>query len=154
VVFVPALTGLGAPYWDPHARGLFSGLTRGTTRAHLARAALEGIALQNCDLLTAMQKDLGRALPALNVDGGASANNLLMQIQSDLLGRKLRRPVLRETTSLGAVFVAGLGASLWSGLQDLKETWKLDREFQPKAPIPYRKETLRLWDKAIERTLL
>lgn len=154
VVFVPALTGLGAPYWDPHARGLFTGLTRGTTRAHLARATLEGIALQNADLLAAMQKDLGRRLPALNVDGGASANNLLMQIQSDLLGRKLRRPVLRETTSLGAVFVAGLGAGIWSSLEDLKKTWKLDREFHPEAPPIYRKQTLALWEKAVQRTLL
>ena len=154
VVFVPALTGLGAPYWDPHARGLFTGLTRGTTRAHLARAALEGIALQNSDLLAAMQKDLGRTLPALNVDGGASANNLLMQIQSDLLGRKLRRPVLRETTSLGAVFVAGLGAGIWTSLEDLKKTWKLDREFLPEAPITYRKQTLDLWKKAVDRALL
>ena len=109
VMFVPALTGLGAPYWDANATGLFTGITRGTNRAHMARAVLEGIAFQNAEILTAMQNDLGKPIVQLNVDGGASANNLLMQFQSDILGVELKRPRYLETTSLGAVFAAGFG---------------------------------------------
>src|SRR5262249_8478219 len=130
-VFVPALTGLGAPYWDPDVTGMFSGLTRGTTRAHLARAVLEGIAFQNADILTAMQRDLGRPLTTLNVDGGAAKNNLLLQIQADILGVELTRPMITETTSLGAIFAAGLGAGIWSDLNDITKTWKKDRSFKP-----------------------
>src|SRR5262249_7226411 len=131
VVFVPALTGLGAPYWDASATGMFTGLTRGTTRAHMARAVLEGIAFPNAEILVAMQKDYGKPLGSLNVDGGASANDLLMQFQSDVLGVELRRPKYLETTSLGAVFAAGLGAGIWTDMEEIEKTWKEDRRFKP-----------------------
>ena len=151
VMFVPALTGLGAPYWDPNATGLFTGLTRGTTQAHLARAVLDGIALQNADILTAMQKDLGKPLTSLNVDGGAAANNLLMQIQADVLGVTLRRPRYLETTSLGAVFAAGLGAGLWTDLSDVEKTWKEDRRFEPAIAVSEREARLESWHIAVAR---
>lgn len=154
VYFVPALTGLGAPYWDPKATGTVTGITRGTTRAHLARAALEGIALQNADLLQAMQNDLGRPINALNVDGGASANTLLMQLQSDFLGTKLRRPQFTETTSLGAIFTAGLGAKVWNSIQDIEKTWKLDREFTPQLESGLRTQKIKEWHLAVSRALL
>ncbi len=154
VVFVPALTGLGAPYWNPHATGMFTGITRGTTQAHLARAILEGIALQNCDILTAMGKDLGKPVTSLGVDGGAAANNLLMQFQSDVLGVELRRPKFLETTSLGAVFAAGLGAGLWSDLAEIEKTWKQDRIFKPVMADGERGETLARWEKAVARVNL
>ncbi len=154
VVFVPALTGLGAPYWDPNATGMLTGLTRGSTKAHIARAVLEGIAFQNADILTAMQKDMGKSLASLNVDGGASANNLLMQFQSDILGVKLRRPKFRETTSLGAVFAAGLGAGLWTDLSDVERTWKEDRSFEPQFGDKERREALDRWHVAVQRTML
>ncbi len=154
VVFVPALTGLGAPYWDPQATGLFTGITRGTTHAHMARAVLEGIAFQNADILLAMQKDLGRPLEQLNVDGGASANNLLMQFQSDVLGVKLRRPKYIETTSLGAVFAAGLGAGLWTDLSEIERTWQEDRSFEPQMTSKSREEALTRWHGAVARTIL
>jgi len=152
VVFVPALTGLGAPYWDPNATGMFTGITRGTTRAHMARAVLEGIAFQNVDILNAMQKDMGKPLVHLNVDGGASANNLLMQFQSDVLGVKLRRPEYLETTSLGAVFAAGLGAGIWTDLTDIEKTWKEDRTFVPKFEDVDRQKAMSQWHRAIART--
>jgi glycerol kinase len=151
VVFVPALTGLGAPHWDANATGLFTGLTRGTTRAHMARAVLEGIALQNADILAAMQKDLGKPLASLNVDGGASANNLLMQFQADILKTNLRRPKYLETTSLGAVFAAGLGAGMWTDLSDIERTWKMDREFKPSIPDGERERILANWRVAVSR---
>ena len=153
VVFVPALTGLGAPYWDPQATGIFSGLTRGTTRAHMARAVLEGIAFQNADILTAMQKDMGRPLAHLNVDGGASANNLLMQFQADILGVPLRRPKYLETTSLGAVFAAGLGAGIWTDLSDVEATWKQDRLFEPQMGEKEREIAMKGWHGAVGKTL-
>src|SRR6185437_8632753 len=121
----------GAPHWDPLATGMFTGITRGTQQAHLARAVLEGIAFQNADILTAMQNDLGKPLSHMNVDGGASANNLLMQFQANILGIQLHRPKYLETTSLGAVFAAGLGAGIWTDLSDIEKTWKKDRSFQP-----------------------
>jgi len=154
VVFVPALTGLGAPYWDPAATGMFTGITRGTTRAHFARAVLEGIAFQNADILTAMQKDLGKPLTSLNVDGGASANNLLMQFQSDILGIELRRPKYLETTSLGAVFAAGLGAGIWTDLPDIEKTWIEDRKFAPMIGSKERESSLTRWHSAIARVSL
>lgn len=154
VVFVPALTGLGAPYWNPDATGMFTGITRGTTRAHVARAVLEGVAFQITDLLTAMQKDLGKKLTGLNVDGGASANNLLMQFQSDILGVKLRRPQYLETTSLGAIFAAGLGAGIWTSLKQVEKTWKEDRTFTPTITAIERKKELARWTKAVERVNL
>lgn len=151
VVFVPALTGLGAPHWDAGATGMFTGITRGTNRGHMARAVLEGIAFQNVDILTAMQKDLGAPLASLNVDGGASANNLLMQFQADVLGVKLRRPKYLETTSLGAVFAAGLGAGLWSDLVDIEKTWKEDRLFKPEMAPADRESAMARWNTAVGR---
>ena len=153
VVFVPALTGLGAPYWDPTATGMFTGITRGTTQAHMARAVLEGIAFQNADVISAMQMDLGKPLTHVNVDGGASANNLLMQFQSDILGLPLKRPKYLETTSLGAIFAAGLGAGIWTDLTDIENTWKEDRTFNPEITIEERGKTLKLWRQAIGRVM-
>jgi glycerol kinase len=150
-VFVPALTGLGAPYWNAGATGMLTGITRGTTRGHIARAILEGIAFQNADILTAMQKDMGKSLESLNVDGGASANNLLMRFQADILGVKLRRPKYLETTSLGAVFAAGLGAGLWTDLADIEQTWKEERSFEPSMTPEVREQTMLRWRKAIGR---
>lgn len=152
VSFVPAMTGLGAPYWDPHARGLISGLTRGSNRAHLARAVLEGIAFQNVELLLAMEKDLGAKLKTLNVDGGASKNNLLMQIQADLLGRITRRPRVVDTTLLGAVFAAGIGAGIWKDFNRIRDAWSLDQEFRPTGSEESRKERLQEWRKAVNRS--
>jgi len=153
VVFVPAMTGMGAPYWDPNATGMFTGITRGTTRAHMARAVLEGIAFQNADILEAMQKDLGKPLTALNVDGGASANNLLMQFQADVLGVRLRRPKYLETTSLGAVFAAGLGAGIWTDVSDIEKTWKEDRLFDPAFSAKEREDSMKRWKVAVGKTL-
>ena len=152
VTFVPALAGLGAPYWNPHARGIFTGITRGTTKAHFARAVLEGIAFQNVDLLTAMQKDVGKKLKGLNVDGGAAANNLLMQLQADYLGVTLSRPNDLETTSLGAVFAAGLGVGIWKTPAEVKKSWKKDRDFKPKLPAAERAKNLRRWADAVKRS--
>jgi glycerol kinase len=152
VVFVPALTGLGAPYWDPHATGMFTGITRGTTRAHLARAVLEGIAFQNSDILNAMQKDVGKSIVSLNVDGGAAANDLLMQFQADILNIRLRRPKYLETTGIGAVFAAGLGAGMWTDLSDIEKTWKEDRCFEPRFQEKERKAAMARWQLAVART--
>ena len=131
VVAVPALAGLGAPYWRPEARGLLWGLSRGTTRAHIARAALEGIALQNCDLLAAMEADAGLRLGSLRVDGGAAQNDLLMQLQADLLGVALQRPQMLESTALGAVLLAGLGVGVWRSLGEVTQARRVDRVFRP-----------------------
>ncbi len=154
VVFVPALTGLGAPHWAASATGLLTGLTRGSTRAHIARAVLEGIAFQIGDLLEAMQKDAAKALMSLNVDGGAAANALLMQFQSEILGVKLKRPKDLETTSLGAVFAAGLGAGVWSDIGQVKESWKPDREFEPTWRQGQREQELKRWRRALDQALL
>ena len=131
VVAVPALAGLGAPHWRPEARGLISGLTRGTTKAHLARAVLEGIALQIADLLHAMQTDAGVPVRAMKVDGGASANDLLMQFQADVLGVEIVRPALVETTALGAALLAGISAGIWKDTRDAARAWKEERRFTP-----------------------
>ncbi|MGQ0846078.1 MAG: glycerol kinase GlpK [Sporichthyaceae bacterium] len=133
VVFVPALTGLGAPYWDPDARGLIAGLTRGTTKAHLVRATLEAIAFQVRDVVTAMVEDARLPLAVLTVDGGASANNVLCQLQADQLAVPVRRPEVLETTALGAAFLAGLGAGVWASTAELADVWRLDRRFEPGA---------------------
>jgi glycerol kinase len=154
VTFVPALTGLGAPYWDPQATGLLTGLTRGTSRGHIARAVLEGIAFQNADILVAMQKDLGKPIASVKVDGGASANNLLMQFQTDILGVNLRRPKYLETTSLGAVFAAGLGAGVWTDLADIETTWKEERTFSPNFDARQREEAMNRWSQAVARATL
>lgn len=135
VVFVPALTGLGAPDWDPSARGTILGITRGTTRAHLARATLEAIAFEVRDVVDVMTTEAGVALPELSVDGGASANNLLCQLQADQLGVPVRRPTVTETTGLGAAFLAGLGTGVWSSTTELATTWQLDARFAPAAGV-------------------
>jgi glycerol kinase len=131
VVFVPALTGMGAPHWDPHARGAIVGITRGTTRAHLARATLEAIAFEVRDVVDIMVSEAGLEVPELSADGGASANDLLMQLQADQLGVPVRRPVVTETTALGAAFLAGLGTGVWGSTEELARTWALDRRFEP-----------------------
>jgi glycerol kinase len=147
VVFVPALTGLGAPHWDPHARGTILGITRGTTRAHVVRATLEAIAFEVRDVLETMPSD---STP-LRVDGGAAANDLLCQIQADQLGRVVQRPRIVETTGLGAAFLAGLGVGVWDSTDDLRETWQLDRSFDPAADRTAADAAHALWLKAVER---
>ena len=151
VVAVPSLAGLGAPHWNANARGLIWGMTRGTTRAHIARAVLEGIALQNVDVLKAMEADLGRPLVELKVDGGASANGLLMQMQSDFLDTRIIRPAMTDTTALGAALFAGLGAGLFSSLDTVRETWKADATFEPSMDSARRTEHIQLWKEAINR---
>ncbi len=151
VVVVPALAGLGAPHWRPDARGLISGLTRGTTKAHLARAVLEGIALQIVDLLGAMQKDAGMPLRVLKVDGGAAANDLLMQYQADLLGTEIVRPKLVETTALGAALLAGLAVQVWKTKDEAKRAWTEDRRFTPSLDKAVVADHLARWNKAVER---
>jgi glycerol kinase len=151
VEFVPALTGLGAPYWDPFARGLISGLTRGSTKAHLARATLDAMALQNMDILLAMQKDLGKKLRSIKVDGGATANHLLMQLQADYLGQSVLRPRVTESTSAGAAYLAGLGAGIWRDTSELRQVWQLDREFQSAISPAERKKRVLSWRRAVER---
>jgi glycerol kinase len=131
VIVVPAFAGLGAPHWRPEARGAITGLTRGTTRAHIARATLEGIALQNVDILRAMERDSGRALSILKVDGGAAANDLLMQFQSDVLGVAISRPAFVESTAMGAAFLAGMGVGVWKTADQIREVWKEQRRFWP-----------------------
>jgi glycerol kinase len=147
VVFVPALTGLGAPHWDPHARGTILGITRGTMRAHVVRATLEAIAFEVRDVLETMPSD---STP-LRVDGGAAANDLLCQIQADQLGRVVQRPRIVETTGLGAAFLAGLGVGVWDSTDDLRETWQLDRSFDPAADRTAADAAHALWLKAVER---
>lgn len=154
VEFVPALTGLGAPHWDPKARGIISGLTRGVTKAHLARATLEAMALQNAEVLLAMQKDLKSNLKKLKVDGGASQNNLLMQIQADYLNTPIERPKSVETTSLGAAFLAGLGVGLWKNTQEIKKIWLLDQGFKSQMTSPKRKQRFESWKLAIKKARL
>ena len=131
LILVPAFTGLGAPHWDPSARGLLIGLTRGTGRAHIARAALEAIALQVSDVLTTLQSDLGRPLQTLRVDGGAARNALLMQLQADIAGLVLQRAAQPETTALGAALLAGLGAGVWQNLDAVRQLWQQDQQFYP-----------------------
>ena len=154
VEFVPALTGLGAPHWAPDARGILAGLTRGTERGHIARATLDAMALQNADILGAMEKDLGKRMKPLRVDGGAAANNLLMQIQADVLGRKLIRPQLIETTVAGACYLAGLGVGMWQSPAELREIWQVEREFKVEMKVAARHKRLKSWRKALDRTLL
>ena len=134
VYVVPAFTGLGAPYWDMYARGAIFGLTRGTGRNHIIRAALESIAYQTCDVLHAMEEDTGLPLRELRVDGGASANNFLMQFQADIVDRTIRRPMIRETTALGAAYLAGLATGVWRDLDDIRSQWTLDRLYEPQMP--------------------
>ena len=150
VYLVPAFTGLGAPYWDMYARGTMVGMTRGTTRCHLIRAALESIAYQTRDVLDAMTRDTGIALSGLKVDGGASANNLLMQFQSDVTNTIVRRPRVRETTALGAAYLAGLAVGFWRDLDELRAHWEMDRAFVPSMTAAERDGCLRGWRRAVE----
>ena len=153
VHFVPALTGLGAPYWDPYAKGTITGITRGTTAAHIARAALEGIAFQTMDIVEAMGKDAGVPLKALKVDGGASRNNLLMQFQADVIGAQVIRPQVTETTALGAAYLAGIAVGFWDGIDDVQQQWKAERIFRPEAPVESVAAARAGWADAIARTL-
>ncbi len=153
VYFVPALTGLGAPYWDQYARGTMVGISRGTTAAHIARAALDGIAFQTYDIANAMAKDTGVPLTELKVDGGASRNNLLMQYQSDLLGIDVIRPQVTETTALGAAYLAGLAVGFWKDLDEVKAQWKQERRFSPNAEDEKLKAAKEGWKNAMNRTL-
>jgi glycerol kinase len=152
VYLVPAFTGLGSPHWDPHARGTIMGVSRGTTRAHIARAALEAIAFQSAELLAAMQKDASRPLIELRVDGGATANNVLMQFQADLLGVPVVRPRITETTALGAAYLAGLGVGFWSSLEELAGKWQVERRFEPTMSRDEATLRMRRWALAIERS--
>lgn len=153
VYFVPALTGLGAPYWDQYAKGCIYGITRGTTAAHIARAALEGIAFQTMDIVNAMQKDSGVQMKELKVDGGASRNNLLMQFQSDILGVPVIRPSVTETTALGAAYLAGLAVGYWDGIDSIKHQWTAETEFTPSASEEFVKAEKDGWKDAVSRTL-
>jgi glycerol kinase len=151
VVLVPAFAGLGAPHWDQYARGALVGMTRGTTRAHIARAALEGIALQATDVLGAMQADSGLALAQLRVDGGASANNLLMQIQADVLGIEVVRPKNAEATVMGAAYLAGLAVGYWPDKEAIARQWQMDRVFRPEMDGASRDKVRATWRKALRR---
>ncbi|MBF1542651.1 MAG: glycerol kinase GlpK [Prevotella salivae] len=153
VFFVPALTGLAAPYWDQHARGTIIGITRGTTTAHIARAALDGIAFQTYDIARAMAKDMGAPLTELKVDGGASRNNLLMQYQANLLGIKVVRPKITETTALGAAYLAGLAVSFWKDLDEIKQQWQVERTFDPVSDNEEIAAAKQGWADAVRRTL-
>jgi glycerol kinase len=152
VYFVPAMAGLGAPHWDQNARGAFFGITRGTTIAHMTRAALEAIAYQVRDVLDAMQKDSGEPIKELRVDGGATANNFLMQFQSDILQTKIKRPKIIETTAIGAAFLAGLAVGFWESEEELQALWESDKDFDPKMEVEQVDYFLHFWHKAVERS--
>ena len=149
VYVVPAFVGLGAPDWDPYARGAVLGLTRGANKTHLVRATLESMAYQTKDLIDAMTEDLGGSLAALKVDGGASANNFLMQFQSDVLGCEVKRPQCIETTSLGAAYLAGLATGYWKSKEDVLENWQVARVFTPQMQEAQKSKLLAGWKKAV-----
>ena len=153
VYFVPALTGLGAPWWDQYARGTITGISRGTTTAHIARAALEGIAYQTMDITAAMSRDAGIPLRELKVDGGASRNNLLMQFQADILGTKVIRPQVVETTAMGAAYLAGLAVGYWSSIDEIRKQWQVDRIFEPSWDEKQIQTARSGWEDAVKRTL-
>lgn len=153
VYFVPALTGLAAPYWDQYARGSVSGISRGTTAAHIARAALEGIAYQTYDIVDAMQRDAGITLRELKVDGGAARNNLLMQFQADLLGERVIRPRVTETTALGAAYLAGLAVGYWKDLDEIRSQWDAERIFEPTSDRAQIAHAIEGWHDAVGRVL-
>lgn len=153
VYFVPALTGLGAPWWDQYARGTITGISRGTTTAHIARAALEGIAYQTMDITAAMSRDAGIPLRELKVDGGASRNNLLMQFQADILGTKVIRPQVVETTAMGAAYLAGLAVGYWSSIDEIRKQWQVDRIFEPSWDEKQIQTAKSGWEDAVKRTL-
>src|SRR3712207_3661907 len=148
VYVVPAFVGLGAPHWDMYARGTIVGLTRGTNRAHLVRATLESIALQSVDVIDAMERAANVRLEELRVDGGAVANDLLMQMQADFLGRPVVRPAVIETTAAGAAYLAGLSVGVWNGLPDLSAHWRIEKRFEPSMPAAEREATLAGWRRA------
>ncbi len=150
---VPAFTGLGAPYWDPYARGAITGLTRGVNKYHIIRATLESLAFQTADVLTAMEEGSGVKLNALKVDGGACKNNFLMQFQSDIINAPVHRPVCVETTAMGASYLAGLAVGFWSGKQDVIKNWAIDREFKPDMAADVREAELKGWKQAVNATL-
>ena len=152
VHFVPAFAGLGSPHWDPHARGAILGLSRGSTRAHIARAALESIAFQSVELLAAMQQDAGQALKELRVDGGAAVNDFLMQFQADLLGIAVVRPRTTETTALGAAYFAGLAVGFWKSLEEIARNWQVERRFEPRMSRDEAATRLSRWSLAVERS--
>lgn len=153
VYFVPALTGLGAPWWDQYARGTIIGISRGTTTAHIARAALEGIAYQTMDITAAMSRDAGIPLKELKVDGGASRNNLLMQFQADILGTRVVRPQVVETTAMGAAYLAGLAVGYWSSIDEIRKQWQVDRVFEPSWEEEKVQAAKQGWEDAVKRTL-
>ncbi len=153
VYLVPAFVGLGAPYWNSNARGTMTGLTRGTRRAHIVRAALESIAYQTRELVEAMESDCGTRLTELRVDGGATSNEFLMQFQADILGVPVVRPAYQETTALGAAYLAGLACGVWSGTEELEQFWTIDRKFEPFMPETRRQELYQGWKEAVSRTL-
>jgi glycerol kinase len=152
VYLVPAFAGLGAPYWNQHARGTIVGITRGTTSAHIARAALESIAFQSYDLLKAMEADAGIPIAELRVDGGATHNNLLMQFQSDIVNTKVTRPTMVETTALGAAYLAGLAVGFWKDIEELRSKWQIDQTFLPTATAEKRQDWIQGWERAIKAT--
>jgi glycerol kinase len=151
IYLVPAFAGLGAPHWDPYARGALLGLTRGATAAHIARAALEAIAYQSADLLDAMHADAATALTELRVDGGASRNDLLMQFQSDLIRVPVVRPRITETTALGAAYLAGLAVGFWKSRDELASQWQAERRFEPRMPVTRARELRDRWQEAVNR---
>ena len=153
VYVVPAFAGLGAPYWNPHARGTIVGITRGTSSAHIARAALESIAFQSYDLLKAMEADAGIPIAELRVDGGATNNNLLMQFQSDIVNTKVIRPTMVETTALGAAYLAGLAVGFWKDIEELRSKWQVDKTFLPAATKEDRAQWILGWERAVKATL-
>jgi glycerol kinase len=152
VYVVPAFAGLGAPYWNQHARGTITGITRGTTAGHIARASLDSIAYQTMDVLKAMQADAGIEIKELRVDGGATANNLLMQFQSDLLNAKVVRPIVTETTALGAAYLAGLAVGYWKSVDDIQQQWQMDRTFNPNISDDVRQQLSKGWKRAVGAT--
>ena len=153
VYVVPAFVGLGAPYWDMNARGTIIGITRGTTKAHIVRATLDSMAYQTRDVLSAMEADSGIRLAALKVDGGAVANNMLMQFQADLLGVPVDRPQVIETTALGAAYLAGLAVGVWKSKEELKKSWKLDNRFEPAMPQAEADKLYKGWRKAVKHSM-
>ena len=152
VYFVPSFTGMGAPHWDMYARGSIFGLTRGTTREHIIRAALEGIAFQSMDVINAMAADTGSDINAIKVDGGASVSAPIMQFQSDITGKKLLKPVIAETTALGAAFLAGLAVGFWKSRDELKNSWVLEKVYEPKMPRDEAEKLIKGWNKAVKCT--
>ncbi len=152
VYLVPAFVGLGAPYWDSYARGTMVGITRGTTKSHIARAALESIAFQSNDIINAMVKASGTELKELRVDGGASLNDTLMQFQADILNKKVVRPTVVETTALGVAYLAGLYVDFWKSAEEIEAMWKVDKVFEPTMSKDQREDLLENWDRAVGRS--